>query len=70
MVICATEDAQGALLIVHAKTLVPIPKPVTDVVGKREFVSTPVPETRVHAPVPTAGKFPFMVVVGEEAQSV
>ena len=58
------------MLIVHANTLVPKPKPVIVVVGKRELVMTPVPETNVHAPVPTAGKFPFIVVLGEEIQSV
>jgi hypothetical protein len=40
------------------------------VVGKRELVMIPVPETKVQVPLPTAGKFPFIVVVGEEAQSV
>ena len=56
--------------MVHAKTLFPKPNPVTEVVGKSEFVITPVPETNVQVPVPTAGKFPFIVVVGEEIQSV
>lgn len=65
-----TEGEQGGLLIVHAKTLSPIPNPVTDVVGKRELVITPVPETNVHAPVPSTGKFPFIVVDGEETQRV
>lgn len=65
-----TDEAQGELLIVHANTLFPKPSPVIVVVGKSEFVITPVPETNVHAPVPTAGKFPFIVVVGEEIQSV
>ena len=50
--------------------MLPKPNPVTVVFGKREFVITPVPETKVHAPVPAAGKFPFMLVDGEEAQRV
>ena len=39
-------------------------------VGKSEFVITPVPEINVQAPVPTEGKFPLIVVVGDEIQSV
>ena len=70
MVTFEIDEAHGALLIVHAKTLFPKPNPVTDVVGKRELVNTALPETKVHAPVPTAGKFPFIVVDGEEIQSV
>ena len=56
--------------IVQAKTLFPKPNPVIVVVGNNEFVITPVPDTNVQPPVPTAGKFPFMVVDGEEMQSV
>ena len=62
--------AQGAFEIVHAKTLFPKPNPVTDVVAKSELVITPEPETKVHAPVPDEGKFPFMVVFGLLMQSV
>ena len=64
------DGVQGELVMVQAKTLFPKPKPVTVVVGKSEFVITPVPETNVHAPVPTPGKFPFIVVVGEETHRV
>ena len=61
---------QGAFEIVHAKTLFPIPKPVIAVMGESEFVIIPLPETKVQAPVPTNAIFPFIVVVGEEIQSV
>lgn len=64
------DDVQGALVIVHLKIFVPIARPVTVVPGESEFVIIPVPETNVQAPVPTAGKFPFKVVVGEDTQSV
>lgn len=70
MVTFELDGGQGELLIVHAKTLFPTPKPVTEVLGRSEFVITPLPETKVHAPVPMAGKFPFIVVDGEETQSV
>ena len=56
--------------MVQAKTLFPKPNPVMFVVGDKEFVITPVPETKVHTPVPTVGAFAFIVVVGDEIQSV
>ncbi len=56
--------------MVHAKTLFPKPNPVIDVVGESELVITPVPETNVQAPVPTKGKFPFIVAIGDEIQTV
>lgn len=56
--------------MVHAKTFVPRPKPVIEVVGESEFVMVPDPEINVHAPVPTTAVFAFMVVVGDEIQSV
>jgi len=68
--IVAEEAVHGAFEIVHWKILVPNPKPVTVVFGINEFVITPVPETKVHAPVPDTGKLPFIVVDGEEIQSV
>jgi hypothetical protein len=52
-----TEGAQGALEMVHAKTLVPDPKPVILVVGESEFVIVPLPETKVQAPVPVVAVF-------------
>ncbi len=56
--------------MVQANTLFPKPKPVIDVVGDNELVITPVPETKVQTPVPTVAEFAFIVVVGEEIQSV
>ncbi len=56
--------------MVHAKTLFPNPKPVMDVVGESEFVIIPVPDTNVQAPVPTKGKFAFIVAIGDEIQIV
>ena len=47
------EGAQGVFEMVHAKTFVPKPKPVIDVVGESEFVIVPIPETKVQTPVPT-----------------
>ena len=70
MVTFETEGAHGELEIVHAKTLFPKPNPVTAVVANNELVITPLPETRVHAPVPEEGKLPFMVVFGLLMQSV
>ena len=56
--------------MVHAKTLLPNPKPVIVVFGKVGFVIVPEPETKVHKPVPTKAVLAFIVVVGEEIQSV
>ena len=70
MVTFETELAQGAFEMVHAKTLFPKPNPVMDVVGDNEFVIVPIPETNVHAPVPITAALAFMLVVGEEIQSV
>ena len=64
------DDAQGALEIVQANTLLPKPNPVIPEVGDNEFVIIPVPETKVQAPVPTVATLAFIVVVGEEIQSV
>ena len=65
-----TEAAQGKLEIVHAKTFVPNPKPVIDVVGDSEFEIAPPPETKVQTPTPTVAVFAVITVVGEEIQSV
>ena len=64
------DDKHGALEIAQSKTLFPKPKPVTVVFGNKEFVMIPEPEIKVHAPVPTARKFPLRAVVSEEAQRV
>ena len=65
-----TELAQGAFEIVQAKTLFPKPNPVMDVVGESEFVIVPIPETNVHAPVPTIAALAAIIAFGEEIQSV
>ena len=64
MVTVDAEEAQGAFEIVQANTLFPKPKPVMEVVGESEFVITPVPETNVHAPVPTVAAFAAISVFG------
>jgi hypothetical protein len=64
------EDAHGELEMVHWKIFVPVPSPVTDVIGESEFVIVPLPEIKVHAPVPIIGAFAAMVVTGFEMQSV
>lgn len=55
--------------MVQAKTFVPKPKPVIEVVGESELVMVPIPETNVHTPVPTLAVLAFIVVVGDEMQS-
>ena len=64
------EGAQGLFEMVHAKTLFPKPNPVIEVVGEREFVIVPLPETNVQTPTPTVAVLAVMLVVGEEIQSV
>ena len=56
--------------MVHANTFAPTAKPVMVVVGSNELVITPVPETNVHTPVPTAGKLAAIIVLGLEIQIV
>ena len=71
--VIATVDvlgAHGAFEMVQAKTLFPKPNPVIEVVGESELVIVPLPETNVHTPVPTPGVLAFIVVVGDEMQSV
>ena len=41
-----------------------------DEVGESEFVITPLPETKVHTPVPTVAVLAVITVVGEEIQIV
>ena len=64
------EGAQGAFAIVHAKTFVPNPKPVIDVVGESEFVIVPLPETKVHTPAPAVAELADIIALGEEIQIV
>lgn len=56
--------------MVHAKILLPKPKPVIEVVGESELVIVPLPEINDHAPIPTVAEFAFIVVVGVEMQIV
>ena len=70
MVTLDVEGVQGLFDIVHAKIFVPNPKPVIDVVGDNELLIVPLPETKVHKPVPTVGVFALMIVLGEEIQMV
>lgn len=59
-----TEGAQGEFEMVHAKIFVPKPNPVIEVVGEREFVILPDPETNVHTPVPTVAVLAAIIVFG------
>ena len=71
MIATVEEEAkQGAFEMVHAKIFVPIANPVIEVVGESEFVITPLPETKVQTPIPTAAVLAVITVVGEEIQSV
>jgi hypothetical protein len=57
------ELAQGGFEMVHAKTLVPTPNPKIVDVADSELLITPLPETKVHAPVPTTGVFADMIAL-------
>ena len=65
-----TEFAQGEFEMVQAKTFIPNPKPVIDVVGESEFVIVPLPEIKVQTPVPTVAVFAAIDVFGLEIQIV
>ena len=58
----SVEGVQGGLEIVHRKMAVP-PKPVTPEVGEVRVVMVAVPDTTLHAPVPTVGVLPANVAV-------
>ena len=64
------EERQGGFEIVHLKTFIPSANPVMVVLGKSEFVITPVPEINDQVPTPVPGTLPVIVVVGVEIQSV
>jgi hypothetical protein len=51
------------LEIVHWKELTPNPKPVIPEVGEVGVVIVPLPDIKVHSPVPTIGAFPAKVAV-------
>ena len=60
----SVEGVQGGLEIVHRRVAVPGPaKPVTPEVGEVGVVMVAVPDTTLHAPVPTVGVFPAKVAV-------
>lgn len=63
IVTCDTEVTHGKLIILHLKTLAPIPKPVIVVVGDNEFVMVPAPEIKIHEPVPITGLLAAIVAV-------
>jgi hypothetical protein len=65
-----TEDKHGIFEIVQANTLFPKPKPVIVVFGEVGLVIAPLPETKVHIPVPIVGVLAVIVVVGDDIQSV
>ena len=60
----SNEGVQGGLEIVQRRVAVPgKAKPVTPEVGEVGVVMVAVPETTLHAPVPTVGVFPAKVAV-------
>ena len=61
MVTLFEDAAQGEFEIVQAKIFAPTPSPVIVVLFKVGELIVPIPETKVHEPVPTAGIFPAMV---------
>jgi len=70
MVTFEVDEVQGLLEMVQAKTLVPMPNPVIDVVGESELVMVPLPEIKVHTPEPTAGTLAAIVAFGLPAHIV
>ena len=66
MVTWSLEAGHVPFEMVHWKTFAPTDKPVTADVGEFKFVIVPVPEIRVHAPVPVVGIFPANVVDEEQ----
>ncbi len=56
--------------MVHAKTFVPKPSAVIKVVGDKELLMVPLPETIVHTPVPIVAVLAAMKVFGLEIQMV
>lgn len=57
------EFAHTPLEIIHCKTVVPTVKPVTVVVGEFIDVTTPLPDTILHVPIPVTGVFAANVVL-------
>ena len=65
-----TEGEHGEFEIVHAKTFVPKPKLVIEVVGDNELVIVPEPDTNVQTPFPTTGVLAAIVAIGTLKQTV
>jgi hypothetical protein len=59
------EAVHGLLLIIHRKTFGPVPRPVMVVLGSAGLVIVPLPEIRVHKPVPVTGVFADIVAPAE-----
>ena len=51
-------------LIVHCNTLIPSPKPVTELVASVGVVIVPLPDIKDHVPTPLVGVFAANTVVG------
>ncbi len=63
MLIVLVDEGHTPLLIVHANTFTPTPKPLMPVVSKVGVTMVAVPDKTVQLPVPMAGVFPFIVAV-------
>jgi hypothetical protein len=70
IVMLDVEEVQGKLLIDQVNIDVPTVSPVIVVIGLLGEVIVPGPETFTQSPVPTAGTFPAIVVLGVETQTV
>ena len=55
---------QAPPLIVHCNTLIPSPKPVTELVASVGVVIVPLPDIKDHVPTPLVGVFAANTVVG------
>ena len=66
MVTSSNEGGHVPLLIVQRKTFAPTDKPLIVEVGDAGETMVPVPEMRVHVPVPTEGVFPANEVEEEQ----
>ena len=61
----SVDIAHTPFVIVHLNVFAPTPNPVTPDVAEPGVVIVPVPDIKVHAPVPINGEFPAKVVVVE-----
>jgi hypothetical protein len=67
--IVAVVGAHPTVPTLHCNILIPNPKLVAVVVGEFGAVIVPIPEAILQVPVPTAGVFPNIGVVGELIQT-